>query len=103
MLNKLFLVGSVLLASYGAGGTRSMVAQSVQLHAGIRVNLMQAGQHGKPDHVQISFVLVNDSDTVIPVDRTKWKFIIDGAEVRAFNLGAGVGASADDHSLASGQ
>ncbi len=97
------LVGIVLLGAYGTGGIQVIFAQSDRLHAGLRVNLTQLAPDDKPDRVQLTFVLVNDSENVVSVDKSEWKLIIDGSEVRAFRIGVGVGASAEDHSLAPGQ
>jgi hypothetical protein len=96
-------VGIVLLGALGTVGIQAIFAQCDQLHAGLRVNLTQPASVGKPDHVQLTFALINDSGKVITANRSEWKLIIDGSEVRGFRLGLGVGASADDNSLASGQ
>jgi hypothetical protein len=94
--------GIVLL---GAFSTMSIwaIAQCDQLHAGLRTNLTQPTPVDKPDHLQLTFALINDSDKVIPVDKSKWELIIDGTEVKEFDLSLGVGASATDNSLAPGQ
>jgi hypothetical protein len=103
--NRFFgtLVGIVLLGAYGTVGLQAIFAQSDLLHAGLRVNLAQPAPTGKPDRVQLTFALINDSEKVVSADKSEWKLIIDGSEVDEFRLGVGVGASADDNSLAPGQ
>jgi len=53
------------------------------LHAGLRAEFVAAKQgFTKPPYVMLSFILLNDSDSLIDAVDGGWVLIIDGAEVK---------------------
>jgi hypothetical protein len=57
-------------------------AQCAGLHAGITAQFVQVKPgYTEPAHVQIVFLLINDSDSAVDVKAGSWKIVIDGVEL----------------------
>jgi hypothetical protein len=58
-------------------------AQCAELHAGITAQFVQVKPgYSEPAHVQLAFVLINDSDSAVDVRAGSWRIVIDGVELR---------------------
>lgn len=58
-------------------------AQCAGLHAGITAQFVQAKPgYTEPAHVQLVFLLINDSDSAIAVKAGSWRIVIDGVELQ---------------------
>jgi hypothetical protein len=58
-------------------------AQCDGLHAGITAQFVQVKPgYNEPAHVQIVFLLINDSDSAMDVKADSWKIVIDGVELQ---------------------
>jgi hypothetical protein len=57
-------------------------AQCAGLHAGMTAQLVQLKPgYTETAHVQLMFLLINDSDSPLGVDAASWKIVIDGVEL----------------------
>src|SRR6266478_9940544 len=57
-------------------------AQCAGLHAGITAQLVQLKPgYTEPAHIQLIFLLINDSDSPLDVDAASWKIVVDGVEL----------------------
>ena len=58
-------------------------AQCAGLHAGITAQFVQIKPgYTEPAHVQVVFLLINDSDSAVDVKAGSWKIVIDGVELQ---------------------
>jgi len=63
------------------------------LHAGIRAQIVPLkGGYTEPAHVQLSFLLLNDSESLVDVVASSWKIVVDGVELpdSGFIFGNGI-------------
>lgn len=57
-------------------------AQCSGLHGGITAELVQMKPgYTEPAHVQLTFLLINDSDSPLDVAAGSWKIVVDGIEL----------------------
>jgi hypothetical protein len=62
-------------------------AQCAGLHAGITAQFVQVKPgYTEPAHVQMAFLLINDSDSAVDVKAGSWKIVIDGLELQDSDL-----------------
>jgi hypothetical protein len=65
-----------------AGSVRAH-AQCAGLHAGITAQFVQVKPgYTEPAHVQLVFILINDSDATVDVRAGSWRIVIDGVELQ---------------------
>jgi hypothetical protein len=58
-------------------------AQCAGLHAGITAQFVSIKQgYTQPAHVQLVFLLINDSDTTVDVKAGSWRIVIDGVDLK---------------------
>lgn len=58
-------------------------SQCAGLHAGITAQLVQLKPgYTETAHVQLVFLLINDSDSAMDVNAGSWKIVIDGVELQ---------------------
>jgi len=58
------------------------LSQCAGLHGGITAQLVQLKPgYTEPAHVQLTFLLINDSDSPLDVAAASWKIVVDGVEL----------------------
>jgi hypothetical protein len=58
-------------------------AQCAGLHAGITAEFVQVRlRYTEPAHVQLVFLLINDSDSAVDAKAGSWKIVVDGVELQ---------------------
>jgi len=68
--------------------------QCVGLHAGITAQFVPIKPgFTQPAHVQLVFLLINDSDTAVDVNAGSWKIVIDGVDLQDSDFIFGNGPS----------
>jgi len=90
------MVSSRILAERSVNHLVSLFALTLCLAASVPVRSQCAGLHaaitahfvpikpgyGQPAHVQLVFLLINDSDTAVDVKAGSWKIVVDGVDLR---------------------
>src|SRR3954468_22024758 len=62
------------------------LSQCAGLHGGITAQLVQLKPgYTEPAHVQLTFLLINDSDSPLDVAAASWKVVVDGVELADSN------------------
>lgn len=84
ILNRARFIGGVAFVSTLSffAGAPLIKAQCAGLHAGLTAQVVphKAG-HSDPEHVSLTFLVVNDSNSVRNVTASSWKIVINGNDL----------------------